>query len=285
MVDPIRRGALALMASLAWVGVSPATAMDAQGGVGAGEGSTEPPGYHPGSQAARRGAARFETAHLIPGARVDLAGVDRDDPAARLVALTLDDGPDPREPEMLALLEAADARATFFQVGERVGRRIAITRALSDAGHEVGCHSFTHPMMGRMSGEERDGEFARSIDALGAAGVRPAWFRPPFGDWDDDLVARARRFGMGTVTWTVDARDWKARETAESVVRRVKRGLDPAAVVLAHGTKPITLAALPEILAEGRRRGLRFVTVSEWFAAMTRLAGTGTVEIGAVGPG
>lgn len=277
-----RRTILGLAATLSSIGIA---------GEGAGEaradergdrsdgamGGAEPAAaaYRPSSEAARRGAARFETAHLVPGAAIDLGRVDRDDPAARVVALTLDDGPASSELDMIPLLKAADARVTFFAVGRRVAGRADITRALVDAGHEIGCHSFSHPMMGTLSGTERDDEFSRSIDALAKVGVRPAWFRPPFGDWDDDLVRRASRFGMGTITWTVDSRDWKAGETAVSVARRAERGLDAGAVLLAHGTKPITLAALPEILAEGGRMGLRFVTVGEWFATMGRLAVSG----------
>lgn len=225
------------------------------------------------SRAATYGAAPFDTPHLIPGDLIDLTRVDRAAPVAQVAALTFDDGPDTHEPQMSETLTAAGATATFFAVGQRLRRNPETARRLAAAGHEIGCHSYSHPMMGALTPEERDAEFRRSLTAFRDAGLAaPTWFRPPYGDWNDDLARRALTFGLRTVLWTVDSRDWKPAAGAATTAARVIAHLDPGAVILLHGTRAATAAALPEILAEGRNRGLTFVSMSRWREAMTAAA-------------
>jgi peptidoglycan/xylan/chitin deacetylase (PgdA/CDA1 family) len=229
---------------------------------------TPPPVRKVRSLAATRGAAPFETAHLIPGDALDLATVNRASPAARVVALTFDDGPDGNDTAILARLAAADARATFFFIGHKVAGRHAIVQRVVAAGHEVGNHTFEHPMMSDLPATAQRRTIVAASDALTRAGASPLWFRPPFGDFDADVVARVRAAGLRTALWTVDSRDWKEGTGAGAIASRVTGRLAPGAVVLLHSTRPATLEALPAILAEGRRQGLTFVTMSDWAVAM-----------------
>lgn len=219
------------------------------------------------SYAATHGAAPFVTEHLIPGSDLDLDQVDRTLPQARVVALTLDDGPDANDPRILDILRAHGAKATFFYIGAKIPAHHDIARLVAASGNEVGSHSQTHPMTTDLKPAEREWNIAQAEKALAAVGVTAAWFRPPFGDVDEALAALARRHGMATVLWTADSQDWK--DSGPDVIRhRVTQRLAPGAVVLMHSTKAATVAALPAILEEGERRGLRFVTMSEWDAAM-----------------
>jgi peptidoglycan-N-acetylglucosamine deacetylase len=224
------------------------------------------------SHAAMYGAAPFDTPHLLPGDPVNLTLVDRTAPAARIVALTIDDGPDDIELEMAEALRAADAKATFFAIGQKLRRYPDPALRLAAEGHEIGCHSQTHPLMTTQSADEQEREFRQSLAAFSAAGLpAPTWFRPPYGDWNGAVARRARTHGMRTIVWTVDSRDWKTTKPA-TVFARVAENLDPAAVVLVHGTRAATAKALPDILAEGRKRGLTFVTMSRWYEVMKTLA-------------
>lgn len=225
------------------------------------------------SHAAMYGAAPFETSHLIPGDTLDLSLVDRNAPTAQVAALTIDDGPDAHELQMAEYLAAEGAQATFFAIGQKLRAHPEGAKRLAAAGHEIGCHSYAHPMMTTLTAQARDNEFKQSLAAFQTAGLpAPTWFRPPYGDWNGDVIRRARAFGMRTVVWTVDSRDWKTQQP-EMVVARVVENLTAGAVILLHGTKTATTAALPEILAEGRRRGLSFVTMTKWRELMTQSLG------------
>ncbi|WP_376965184.1 polysaccharide deacetylase family protein [Azospirillum sp. A26] len=219
------------------------------------------------SYAATHGAAPFVTQHLIPGSDIDLAQVDLTLPSARVVALTIDDGPDGHDPHILDILRAHGAKATFFYIGAKIPEHRDIARMVATSGNEVGSHTQTHPMTTDLKPAEREWNLAQAEKALASVGVTATWFRPPYGDVDDALTALARHHGMATVLWTADSQDWK--DTGPDIIRhRIVERLAPGAVVLMHSTKAATVAALPAILEEGERRGLRFVTMSDWDAAM-----------------
>ncbi len=193
-----------------------------------------------------------------------LAGVGRLDH----VALTFDDGPDPvSTPAFLDLLRAYDARATFFVVGERAAREPRLVRRIVDEGHELGLHGWHHrytlatsPRLGRAMAAVAD-----------AAGVRPIWFRPPYGVLSATSIIEARRHRLTPILWTTWAKDWRADATADSVWSHLESGLVGGATVLLHdaGNSPsstawrATLEALPRIFRDCASRGLSVGPLAE----------------------
>lgn len=185
--------------------------------------------------------------------------------AMRQVALTFDDGPSPMTPRFLRALHGAGVHATFFVLGSQVARRPATLRATVAAGHAVGNHSYSHPVM------ERDTPLLRSQLGSTSRLIR-RWgrydtclYRPPYGLEQAASVARARRMGMETVTWDVDPQDWD--HISSSQVRdRVLTHVHPGAIILLHdggGDRSATLAALPAIIASLKQQHYRMVTVPE----------------------
>ena len=186
-----------------------------------------------------------------------LAGEGRPDH----LALTFDDGPDPAStPAYLELLAGHGVRATFFVVGERVVARPDLIRRMHAAGHEVAVHGWRHrytlytsPGLGRC--------VAAIVDTIG---VRPHWFRPPYGVVSASALVEARRHGLFPVLWTVWAKDWTATASAESVHARLEPGLRGGATVLLHdagmGASPTawhaTRDALDRVLDTCAQRGL-----------------------------
>jgi peptidoglycan/xylan/chitin deacetylase (PgdA/CDA1 family) len=192
---------------------------------------------------------------------------DRDE-----VALTFDDGPGPHTAEIVDVLEAFDAKATFYVVGDGLHGHEELLRRVVAAGHELGNHSMTHP---RLAGRPLAAyiEIRRANAALRqSAGLSPRFFRAPFGKVSGRLVMTARLAGLTTVSWDVDSRDWSAPGVdaiREAVLGPVRAG----SIVLMHdgrGPRPETLAALPRILEELRGRGYRLVTTSEILRGPTR---------------
>jgi peptidoglycan/xylan/chitin deacetylase (PgdA/CDA1 family) len=182
------------------------------------------------------------------------------------VALTFDDGPDPRStPAFLDVLAEHGATATFFLVGERVARAPGVVARMVAEGHEVGVHGWRHRYTFGSSPHLR-----RCIDAtVAAADVRPRWFRPPYGVLSASCLLEARRTGLTPVLWTAWAKDWTAESTPESVRTMLQPALRDGATLLLHdaGSKqdPLSwtsaLGALPRLLRDCAERGLRVGTL------------------------
>jgi peptidoglycan-N-acetylglucosamine deacetylase len=174
-------------------------------------------------------------------------------PTARTVALTFDDGPDPRwTPEVLDLLARYDAVATFCVVGEQVERHEDLVRRVVDAGMRLCNHSHSHDtgLGGRTADVVRREVAGTRADLVAVAGAPVPYFRAPGGNWSGTVAELSAEHGMRPLGWSVDSRDWKQPGTAE-ILRRVQRQMHPGAVVLLHdggGRRGQTVAALAELL-------------------------------------
>jgi peptidoglycan/xylan/chitin deacetylase (PgdA/CDA1 family) len=188
------------------------------------------------------------------------------------VALTFDDGPHPTSTrQVLAALAAAGAPATFFVLGAKAEKAPEVLREILAAGHELGVHGDTHDR--RLSLRHPDAIAAsleRVLTAVASAtGARPRLFRPPIGHTSPRTAVAARRLGLTLVGWSVRTRDGRASTTAAQATQRVLAGLRPGAIILMHDAaehddrEPVAPTALPAILDEIARRGLKCVTVSE----------------------
>lgn len=225
-----------------------------------------------GSMAARQGQAPFYAAHLYPGSSLTLSERALRQEGEFVLALSFDDGISPaNDAEIMRILAAYDAVATFFLIGRNAARHLDTVRSMVDAGHEVGNHSWSHPMMTSLSVDQQQAELRQTGDALSEIGVAPKWFRPPFGDFDSLTHQVAQTEGLESILWSVDSRDWKSGSAPDKVSQRVISGISPGAVILMHSTKSNTVAALPTILEHAKRNGYRFVTMSQWKEIMIRV--------------
>jgi peptidoglycan-N-acetylglucosamine deacetylase len=189
--------------------------------------------------------------------------------ADSLVALTLDDGPSANAtPEVLRLLRAHDARATFFLTGERIPGREGLVRQIVDGGHELGNHGMTMTPSVLLPAETFRRHLHEADSLLGAHGpVR--WFRPATGFFNARLRAEADALGYGVALGSVYPNDVH-RPLAGVLAGYILRHVEPGAVVVLHegetGRRTIG-PVLARVLPELRRRGYRVVTLSELEAA------------------
>jgi len=134
-------------------------------------------------------------------------------PSSRVIALTFDDGPNPAAtPRLLDILDRHAARATFFLIGRWVQACSPIVREIAARGHAIANHTNTHPNLLFLSRPRIVGELMACQAAIeGAAGVRPALMRPPWGARGPQLWSAVEESGLRqVVTWTVLGRDWTA---------------------------------------------------------------------------
>jgi peptidoglycan/xylan/chitin deacetylase (PgdA/CDA1 family) len=188
-----------------------------------------------------------------------------DSPSDKVVALTFDDGPHPRQtPQVLALLAEHHAVATFCMVGTQVRRYPAVVREVVDAGMRLCNHTVHHDeRLATRPPAAVENELLDASAALrDAAGddVAIDYFRAPGGNWTGFLANAAARHGMRPLGWSVDPRDW-SRPGVAKIVTAVERTVRPGSVVLLHdggGTRDQTVAALRRLLPWFEAHGYKF---------------------------
>jgi peptidoglycan/xylan/chitin deacetylase (PgdA/CDA1 family) len=162
------------------------------------------------------------------------------------LALTFDDGPSESTLAILEILARHNAPATFFQCGANVERLPSIARSVAEAGHEVGNHSYSHPYLFVQSPRAIADELSRAQHAIVThTGVRPVWFRAPFGCRWPGLRAAQRQLQLTGVMWTAIGYDWNS--TAEDVVARMSRKAQNGAILCLHDGRE--LRAKPDVRA------------------------------------
>ena len=119
--------------------------------------------------------------------------------------------------QLIDILGKYDIKATFFVVGEWVDKYPESVKALHDAGHEVMNHSNTHAHMSQLSRDEIITDVNACNDKIEAVtGVRPTLIRPPYGEYDDNVITAIRSMDMEPIQWDVDSLDWKDLSAARS---------------------------------------------------------------------
>ena len=187
-----------------------------------------------------------------------------------LVALTFDDGPSPDTEGILDVLAEHQLSATFFMVGREVEKFPRIARRVLAEGHEVGNHSYSHPicLLQRRAGTLD--QLSRTQDAITETiGIRPTLARPPYGVRTPAYFAATRFLGLQTVQWDVAGFDWRRRsptQIARNVLRKVRAG----SIILLHDgdsagkrDRQNTVRALPLIIEGLNQRKLQVVPLSQ----------------------
>lgn len=183
------------------------------------------------------------------------------DPNAKRIALTFDDGPHPKVTEqILNTLDKYHAKATFFMLGSRVKHYPNIARDVLARGHEIGNHSWNHPVLTKMPMEQVLKEYTSTANEIELAINQGATvFRPPYGATNDDINAK---IPVPVVLWSIDTLDWKHRNS-QLLLTYIKKNMHNNAIVLMHDIHQSTADGLDAVLAYLQSEGYEFVTVSE----------------------
>jgi len=203
--------------------------------------------------------------------------VPREAQVGRRIALTFDDGPDPRwTPEIADTLKRLHVPATFFAVGEHVIEHPGVVADLHRDGFALGNHTFSHADLAN-AGSLRDLQISLTESAIaGAAGVRPRFVRPPYSatpaavDAEQERAyAEIARRGFVIALANFNAEDWQ-RPGVDEIVRNATPPGKRGGVILMHdggGDRSETVAALQRLVPELRARGFKFVGLNTLLGA------------------
>jgi len=190
----------------------------------------------------------------------------------RQLALTYDDGPnDPHTLRLLEVLARHNVRATFFLIGRFVQQSPDIVREIVKAGHVIGNHTFTHPLLTFKSAADVRKELTDCRAAMqDAVGEHSNLFRPPFGGRRPAVLRVARELGLDPIMWNVTGYDWNAPPAA-LIERKVEKQMRGGDVILLHdgGHKQVgadrsqTVLATDHLITRYKSEAYEFVTIPQ----------------------
>ena len=200
---------------------------------------------------------------------------------SKQIALTYDDGPnDPHTLKLLEVLANHSVRATFFMIGRYVQQRPDIARAVAQAGHVIGNHTFTHPLLIFKSEAHTRKELLGCHRALqDAIGEHSTLFRPPFGGRRPATIRIARELGLQTAMWNVTGHDWNAPPAA-AIEKKVARQMRGGDVIVLHdgehkamgADRAQTVIATENLILRSKDQGREFVTLDEMMKGLSEPA-------------
>lgn len=182
------------------------------------------------------------------------------DPSKPMIALTFDDGPSKYTDKLLEALETNNARATFFMVGQNVGRYPQTIQKMKELGCDIGNHTMNHRNLVKLSVEDIQIQIESTNDALKKIiGEGATLVRPPYGS-EDAKVREHVKYPL--VMWSVDTNDWQT-EDAAGLVDYIMNNVKDGDIVLMHDIYDSTVEAAATVIPKLIEKGYQLVTISE----------------------
>ena len=179
----------------------------------------------------------------------------------KVVALTFDDGPNPATTnQALDTLSKYGIKATFFVLGKNVSGNEEILKRMKADGHVIGNHSWSHPVLSKLSLDEAKKQITDTEDALTKVlSSSSKLMRPPYGAITDDI---RNGLDLSFIMWDVDSLDWKNKNEA-SILTEIQREVKNGSIILMHDIHAETVNALPKVIDYLKGQGYDFVTVPD----------------------
>ena len=180
---------------------------------------------------------------------------------SKKIALTFDDGPHPYYTEqLLDGLKERDVKATFFVLGKHVEEYPELVQRMSEEGHLIGNHTYSHMQLSQGNSEAFKEELVRTSELIeNLTGQEVQYVRPPYGTWNKKFE---KELNMFPVLWNIDPLDWSSSNVS-NIVQKVKAKAKENAIILMHDEYKTTVTASLQIVDELKEEGYEFVTVEE----------------------
>lgn len=183
------------------------------------------------------------------------------------VALTFDDGPDPRfTTQILNILRENNIKATFFLIGKNVQRFPHLVKQEVDEGHAIGSHSWEHKELPKLTPQQLHEDLKKTKEEIKKASGKDILFlRPPYGA-TKGIEEKLKKEGYVIINWDVDTVDWKPGRTPQQIVDVIQKETQPGSIILFHdagGNRSATVSVLPQVIQQLKSKGFEFVTVDQ----------------------
>lgn len=167
--------------------------------------------------------------------------------------------------KILEILAKHNVHATFFMTGGWVDSYPEDVKAILAGGHDLGNHSENHKNMSQISNEDKEQELMKVHEKVKSlTGYEMFLFRPPYGDYDNDVIKTATKCGYYPIQWDVDSLDWKDYGV-DSIVNTVcsNKHLGNGSIILCHNGAKFTADALDTLITNLKGQGYEIVPISE----------------------
>ncbi|RCX11162.1 polysaccharide deacetylase family sporulation protein PdaB [Anaerobacterium chartisolvens] len=167
-------------------------------------------------------------------------------------------------PDILSTLKKEDIKSSFFIVGQWAEKFPDAVKSISDEGHDVSNHSYSHLRMGAIGSDKIRSEISICGQKLSdLSGKKVDLFRAPYGDYNNNVVSIAKDLGYYTIQWNVDSLDWRPGISENEIMDRITKKISPGSIILFHNDTPHTAKILPGIIKALQQQGYSFMPVSK----------------------
>ncbi|WP_460286946.1 polysaccharide deacetylase family protein [Clostridium sp. CTA-7] len=191
------------------------------------------------------------------------------------IYLTFDDGVDNKyTTEVLKVLKTYQVQATFFVVAEFAKNNPEIIKEIKEDGHIIGLHSLEHKNEIFQTPWNIRKDFSKSMDILKELGIKPKFFRPPWGHFSLAAIKEIKNLNLKIVLWNVIVGDWKANIDATTIADRLLRETERGDIICLHDGRgkndapKRTVEALEIVLPIWKSQGITFGTLEELYEQM-----------------
>jgi peptidoglycan/xylan/chitin deacetylase (PgdA/CDA1 family) len=175
----------------------------------------------------------------------------------KTVVLTFDDGPSKVLTQILDVLKSEQVQAVFFWQSRLLYAERPWNRVLNE-GHLIGTHSTRHLNLVKLSFEEQYKELKNSVTKIETIiGQRVKYFRPPFGQYNQDTLRAASELNLTPIMWRISSMDWELKDNPQQIIANVADQLEDGSIILLHELRQ-TVEILPELIKKIKEQGYQF---------------------------
>lgn len=166
-------------------------------------------------------------------------------------------------PDIIKTLTDNGVEATFFTVGDWVQKYPETVKQLTDAGMEIGNHSYNHAHVNKLSYEQNIEDMKKCNELIqNITGKQVKYYRGPYGEYNNTVIQAAKSLNMQVIQWDVDTLDYEGKTPTE-MCERIRKKIRNGSIILMHNDTKYTAQGLQQIIDTIHNEGYEILPISE----------------------